>query len=313
MIPRERPRALQLEAAITRYEQEVRPLPGISDNAARSALIEQLIESLRRVRYVAVIQTRDIADERADPSSAIFNPLRAAILHSRADRLDEACWLVFLSVHFGEHSRAGWRYVRDVYGRLGDTPHWDWDTVTSDVADFRRWLDEHQASLKRAGEAHGFGNHRKYQSLDANSPNGTGAAVETYIEWVGPSRDHRLLLDEALVQAKCDPRVAFDTLYGSMRMVASFGRLARFDYLTMLGKLRLIGIEPGSTYMEGATGPVAGARLLCTGVVGSDVKLSTLDSWLVELESYLGVGMQVIEDALCNWQKSPMIFKPFRG
>jgi hypothetical protein len=291
----------------------VRPLPGISDDAARSAFIEQLIESLRRVRYVAVVQTRDIADKRADPSSAIFDPLRAAILLSRADRFNDACWLVFLSVHFGKHSRAGWRYVRDVYGRLGDTSFWDWHAVTSDVEDFRRWLHEHQASLKRPGEAGGFGNHRKYQSLDAESANGTGAAVETYIEWVGESRDHRMLFDEALAQAEGDPRVAFDTLYGSMRMIASFGRLARFDYLTMLGKLGLIGFEAGSTYMEGATGPVAGARLLCTGIQGSDVKLSILDSWLVELESYLDVGMQVIEDALCNWQKSPMVFKPFRG
>ena len=38
-----------------------------------------------------------------------------------------------------------------------------------------------------------------------------------------------------------------------------------------------------------------------------------LDRWLVELNNELKVGMQVLEDSLCNWQKSPEKFKPFRG
>ena len=32
--------------------------------------------------------------------------------------------------------------------------------------------------------------------------------------------------------------------------------------LTMVGKLQLANIEPGSTYMNGATGPLDGGRLL---------------------------------------------------
>jgi hypothetical protein len=34
---------------------------------------------------------------------------------------------------------------------------------------------------------------------------------------------------------------------------------------------------------------------------------------LVPLREELDVGFDVIEDALCNWQKSPAEFKPFRG
>ena len=30
---------------------------------------------------------------------------------------------------------------------------------------------------------------------------------------------------------------------------------------------------------------------------------SDLESWLAELSTILNVGMQVLEDALCNWQK----------
>jgi hypothetical protein len=34
---------------------------------------------------------------------------------------------------------------------------------------------------------------------------------------------------------------------------------------------------------------------------------------LIELDADLKVGMQVLEDALCNWQKSPAHFERFRG
>ena len=94
-----------------------------------------------------------------------------------------------------------------------------------------------------------------------------------------------------------------------MGVISRFGRLARFDYLTMIGKLGLAPIEPGSTYMQSSTGPVEGARLLFE----TNNSPKTLDRWLVDLGTQLKVNMQVLEDALCNWQKSPDRFVPFRG
>ena len=43
---------------------EVRELPGIEDLAVKAVLIEQILESIRRVRYVSVIRTRDISPLR---------------------------------------------------------------------------------------------------------------------------------------------------------------------------------------------------------------------------------------------------------
>jgi hypothetical protein len=167
--------------------------------------------------------------------------------------------------------------------------------------------------LKGDGTPRNFGNHRKYQSLDARTPTGTGAAFETYVEWVNPPRTHDMLFQEAYEECARDRKATFDHLYKSMSKVASFGRTARFDYLTMVGKIGLAPIEPGSTYMHGATGPLLGARLLFGGRTGATMERSRLDGWLVELGTHLGVGMQVLEDALCNWQKSPARFKRFRG
>ena len=93
-----------------------------------------------------------------------------------------------------------------------------------------------------------------------------------------------------------------------MTAVKRFGRTARFDYLTMIGKLGLGNIQPGSAYLLESTGPLKGARLLF-----GPATRATLETLTVQLGNRLDVGMQVMEDSLCNWQKSPGIFKPFRG
>lgn len=313
MRPRDRELAEQLEAALLSYDVTQRQLLGIRDSVVRETFIEQLLESIHRVRYVAVLRTRPLSERSADPNDEIFDPLKAAILHQRQGHIDEAFWLVFLFVHFGKHLKAGWRYARDIYGRLGGKDRWDWANTSTNSAGFRKWLDRHQEKLRPAGVPHGFGNHRKYESLAAYSDNGTGAVVESYVKWVGPSHSHEELIGEALRESRDNPRQAFEYLYRSMKAVRRFGRTARFDYLAMVGKLGLAQIEPGSAYIQGSTGPVVGARLLFSGRKDTDLSAAELDKWLVDLNDELRVGMQVLEDALCNWQKSPRVFQRFRG
>lgn len=312
MRPRDRELAQQLEMRLLSFEKK-KPLPGISDSAARATFIEQLLESIRRVKYVLVVKDRDISQRCTDPNDELFDPLKSAIVWKRQGHMDEAFWMIFLFVHFGKHVRAGWRYTRQIYGRLGDGTRWDWASTSADPTGFREWLHTHQAELKRKGEPGGFGNHRKYESLNACSHNGTGAVVESYVKWVGPSKTHHDIFDHKYRQAAGDPRTAFDLLYQSMHVVTRFGRTARFDYLAMVGKLGLAHIEPGSAYLRQSTGPVKGAQLLFAGHGNKAPRQSLLDGWLIDLDAELKVGMQVLEDALCNWQKSPQEFKKFRG
>jgi hypothetical protein len=303
----------KLEADLSSFGSDCHRLPGIAKKAERDAFLEQLVESIRRIRYISAIRERDISVLRANPNSELFDPIKAAIVRTREGQTDEAFWFVFLSVHFGKHRVNGWRLARDIYGRLGEEIVWDWVHVSCDPRGFRRWLRDAEFRLRNDGISRHFGNHRKYQSLDAQSDTGTGAAFESYVRWVRPPRTHRILFDEAYEQCGGDSRATFDLLYEAMKAVASFGRTARFDYLTMVGKLGLAPIEPGSTYMQGATGPLSGARLLFAGRSDANVTRARLDAWLVELGTNLGVGMQVLEDALCNWQKSPAEFHGFRG
>ena len=299
----------ELESRLLEYSSARRELPGIVDSPRRYSFIAQLVESVRRIRYVSAIRRRPISIRRVDPNDSLFDPLRASWLFQEWNCIEEAFWMVFLFVHFGKHRHYGWRYVRRIYGRLGSSDRWDWAAVSADPVGFRLWLKANLNGVKNSMCPGRFGNHRKYQSLDPDDPKGTGAAFESYVMWIDPPRTHQRFFSEALEVANNNPRAAFDDLYRSMDAVASFGRVARFDYLTMVGKLGLARIEPGSPYLSNSTGPLDGARLLFEGGGGP----ATLDGWAADLADFLGVGMQAMEDALCNWQKSPKVFEPFRG
>ena len=309
MRPGDRNLGGRLDGGLLTFHNQQRALPGMLLQGRRQALVEQMVESHRRVRFVQAISTRDVAPQRANPASILFDPLKAAIHFQRQGCIDEAFWMVFYFVHFGKHPRGGWRYAREVYGSLGGADTWDWATTSADPQRLLDWLHGNQHRIRRDGVAGGFGNHRKRQSLDPFHRTGTGSAFVTYVNWVDPTRGHEQLIQQALRVANGDRRMAFDILYHGMNDVASFGRLARFDYLTMLGKLGLADIEPGSPYLNGSSGPLKGAQLL----FGGGHSTQTLDDWAAQLGANLGLGMQVMEDSLCNWQKSPDHFLSFRG
>ena len=110
--------AHRLSTALVSFAAPHIPLPGIAFDAARETLVMQMVASVRRLDYTGILLKRPIDPARADPTSDLFDPERAAILHMRAGRTDEAVWLILLATHFGKHSRHGWRMLRDVYSGL---------------------------------------------------------------------------------------------------------------------------------------------------------------------------------------------------
>ncbi len=312
MRPKDKELAEELGTALESFVTNVHPLPGISAADSKQALIAQMLESLHRINYVPVILKREISEKRANPGSELFDPLKAAILKIRTGDIEEAFWLTFLYVHFGKNPKGGWRYVREIYGGRSDRVVWNWSAVSADCAAFRTWLDGNRAFLERKNPPGGFGNHRKYENLDAMGDNASGAAIASYVNWVAPPRSHQQMVAHAVAHTSGNKFNVFDYLFRSMEAVRRFGRTAKFDYLAMLGKLELAPIAPGSAYMTGATGPLFGARLLFHGGRNAG-SVRELDTLLLRLDEYLKVGMQVIEDSLCNWQKSPRVFKAFRG
>jgi len=295
-----------LEKKISSYKGY--PLPGINSKASKYCLIMQMVDSIRRIEYVKVISSKSLDETCIIPNLNGFNPLKAAIWHNRNGNLDDAFWLVFLAIHFGKHSVDGWNHVRNVYGKFGEVEFWSWINIIQNIDDFKLWLNINNARLKENGT---FSNHRRYQSLDAYSQYGTGSTIESYINWIGNDGSHRDFLYNIINIVGDEPRELFKELYKSMNSVIGFSRLGKFDFLTMIGKLELIEIEPNSTYIAGATGPKTGAEML----FGIKETPRILDSMLADLEVHLGLyfGMQVLEDSICNWQKSPESYEYFRG
>ncbi len=296
-------RAVALEAQLLAFHQNNMPLNGVTPPENMLAFVWQLIDSIQRVTYVKTIRARAISAERADPRSSSFDPIRAAVA---AGQTEEAFWLVFLATHCGYNLRTKWRLSAELYGASTSAP-WTWVRVLNDPEAYADWVEDHYDTF--TGK---FGNHRKYESLKPGAK-GTGAVVRSYVDWITTFGSHAAMVAQAQAQANGNARRAFNVLYEQMRAVMRFGRTGRFDYLTMLSKVGLANIEADSTYMDEATGPKRGARLLFDGQIDSNTGARVLESRVAALERHLGVGMQVMEDAMCNWQKSPNIYQAFRG
>lgn len=284
------------------------PLPGLPTPAHEHAFILQLCDSVRRIQYIDAIKQRPIDPNRLNPHGAIFDPLRAAIQYMNGGDIDEAFWLTFLFVHFGKNLRSSYRLLRSVYGKLNTTPYWTWGNVVSDIDGFKLWLDTNTGTLRKQGS---FGNHRKFQSLKAYSNAGTGATIESYCNLIG--NDHPLFLSQIDANTLNDPKQLFDYLFKLFSArIKGFARLAVFDFVTMLGKIGLINVEPRSPYIQKATGPKSGTRLLFATTQASNKELN---DFLTDFGNHLNLpfAMQVVEDAVCNWQKSPDNYIQFRG
>ncbi len=310
----ERDRASKLQGLLGKYEHDVAQLPGIRAAAAIECPVAQLIDSVRRIEFVHAIRDGRHDQRRKQPGSGLFDPLRAAVLHCREGRSDEAFWLVFLATHFGKHGEDGWRLTEAIYGSLDQGRLWDWRRTSRALPDFRAWVAANEAVLRGGdGVSRRFSNHRKYESLKAHSKKGLPTVVESYVAWVTRSGTHQGLVRELHKQVGQNPREVFAAMYRSMDEVMRFGRLGKFDYLAMLGKLGIAPLEPNSAYLREATGPLSGARLLFAGDTEDATMDAHLDSKLEGLDGYLGIGMQALEDALCNWQKSPRAYEYFKG
>lgn len=285
-------------------------LPGVSDEDKRGCLSQQIVDSLRRIRYAHFIRDRRLSTQCSVPYSGCFDPLRAAVIQCRAGDYDDAWWLVFLATHFGKHHEDGWALTESVYGALNEQKPWNWNEVIKNRANHLNWLRVHHAELSKFR----FSNHRKYRTNNPNSDRGTPAVIESYLNWLEEYGSHSELVRGAHRVVGQNPKETFGYIYNSMRPVKQFGRLGRFDFLTMIGKLGIAPVEPDSAYLkDNATGPLAGANLLFAGAKDAATPVKVLEEKLHALEAELGVGFQVLEDALCNWQKSPDKYERFRG
>lgn len=292
----------RLDRRLRDLESQTGALRGIRTPSRRNTLLMRIVESQRRDRYVALLEARSRPTTFLT-SRTRFDPPRAVIAARNLGDYDEACWLAFLMTHFAAHRKHGWTALREVYFGGSDDP-WTWPTICASVSDFRDWLDTAADAIRLAGGR--FGNHRKYESLGGWTANGTGNVVSSYVSWVGPEHSH---VTRFTSFAGPSEEERFDQAFRSVRQVHRFGRLGAFDYLMNLSRFRLLEVRPGHAYLAGASGPRRGAALL----FGDQLSTAEIHNRTILFGDTLGIGFDIVEDAVCNWQKSPSTFMPFRG
>lgn len=286
-------------------KQEI-DLPGIDSYPEEHTFIKQILDSTKRIQYLKIIQDRGCSISRANPYTNGFNPLMGAVALLNENNYDEACWLVFLYVLFGKDKR-GYGLLKSFYNRLGDenSLH-SYHYVVQNLDEVGEWIEVNRAALKANGN---FGNHRKYESLK-NSPKGIINTIRSYIELMHLGHEEYF---ESIINIVGNDRFKlFDYLYKDFSKIFRYGRLSIFDHLTMLGKLNIIEIEPASCYIKDATGPKDGLKDLLN-LQNIDNKTLEQVSIIISNHLKLPFKMQILEDALCNWQKSKTVYIRFKA
>jgi hypothetical protein len=300
-------RVQEISDALASHSKNVRLLAGIADPQAREALAMQIMASLRRDEFFEIIQHRGpISADRADPNSPRFEAELGVVHFLQNGMYDEAAWLIFLMVALAKPGGSGWARLKDVYGKLG-LGRWSWQEVAAAPSAFEGWLAQRWNAI--GGK---FGNHRKYASLRPDSAFPFGRAVTEYVTWVNADGGHQALFGRLLREGGNDPHSIFDRFYKALP-IKGFGRLGRFDWVAMLARYSFTPAEAGSAYLQDATGPKAGIKLLFENDSKSKTSHAALQSWLDDLDVDLKVGMEVLEDSICNWQKTPLTFTHFKG
>ena len=304
----------EIENRIASFQYKNSPALGAQSPARRETLSRQIIDSLRRTDFVKTISGKPVSALRCDPGSHLFDPLKASIHYRNHGLFDEAHWITFLGTHFGKNETQGWKLAAKVYGGLQNQPFWTWARASQDPDGITKWLYSNRTYFLDPKNNLKFSNHRKYEALDTQSQNHTGEVAASYIRWVLQHGDHRTLMNNIQANVGQNPHEVFDGLYSEMKKnVLRFGRLGVFDHVCMIGKLDLAPVEPGSTYIGPATGPRRGANLLLFNNPNANTPARELEPALIDFGQHVGMGMQEVEDSLCNWQKSPDVYKFFKG
>lgn len=287
-------RANTIMDEINDFNHNITILPAAAFPLEIDVLSRQLVDSINRVDYFQKVQSRPISLVRTDPTHALFDPIRA-ILYYKNHNLDEAFWLAFLMIHFGENYHSKWKLTKTFYGNLGQAPKLTWANVSNNPSLIDSWV----SNMQNSGIKLKFGNHRKYESFSHLKD-----VITFYIQLVNNKGGHTQLFTPHPNETA---KEQFHRLFKELKFY-KFGRLGMFDYLSLIYKTQLANIEADTCYIKGSTGPKMGAKRLF-----GDLSNERLDDLAIQLANYLNIGYQEFEDAICNWQKSPNQYVCYSG
>jgi hypothetical protein len=115
-----------------------------------------------------------------------------------------------------------------------------------------------------------------------------------------------------------EDEIEFHKMYLLSQNIPNFGRLGGFDFTSSLTKLKFNIKEPKSMYADHSTGPLQALELLLKLTNNNASKTSQkqlgsdLMDWFLKNTNIFMAG-QVLEDAICNWQKNTIKYIRYSG
>jgi hypothetical protein len=258
------------------------------DSAKLNILARQTYDSIRRIRIYDTYKIK--ANDAVANQMSFSHTSNPFVLAQRKDlSFQERVWVVYLATYFGKSKNSGW----DLFKRASFKPDQSiikFEQIKDDIDSYFKYLssiDFFQGCT--------FSNHRKYTAKELNGSKGLFRSIDYFVK---------------NIQIYCpEVEMDFHDMFLLSIKIPNFGRLAGFDFTSSLAKLDLNVKEPTSMYADHSTGPLQALGLLLkltgnnTAIVYQRELGSDLMSWFLTNSTIFMVG-QVLEDAICNWQKN---------
>ena len=262
-----------------------------------NTLARQTNDSIRRIEIYRSYRERAI---HAVNKGLDFNHTSIPfVLAQRSDlSQNNRLWILYLAIYFGKSNQSGWElFNRATFDRKKSIMLFQ--DIQKDLDKYFRYL----ASFDFF-EGCSYSNHRKFTAKRLTGEKGVFESMEYFAENIN--------------QYSFEHRNDFHSIYKTAQKIPNFGRLAAFDFASSLVKCGFDIAEPESMYGENSTGPLNAISLLLrltNGDSSQKAKLqlcSDLMEWFQKNSNIFMVG-QVLEDAVCNWQKNSSTYIGYKG
>ncbi len=255
-----------------------------------NCLSYQMVDSIRRVTIFRTYFDRARQAEKKNLSYLhTSNPFTLAQRSSLT--METRVWYIYVATYFGKSNTSKWKLFNKA------TFKDDHSLITlEDILENREDYFSYLRGLNFFNNGK-YSNHRKYTKKSLDGGKGVFSSFYFLIENL-----------DLFTPAKATP---FEEVYRNALKIPNFGRMAAFDFTCNLCKCGLYVNEPESMYQSHSTGPLSALNdmLILSGVknVTKNLQISLGDELLSWFKTNSDIYMlaQVLEDSICNWQKSP--------
>lgn len=273
-------------------------LGGTFNDDVINVLSLQTIDSIRRISiYKTYRKKAEQAEAQNLPYSHTSNPFTLSQRDSLS--LNSKAWYIYLATYFGKSDTSNWKLFNNAVFREDGTLI-DLESILENREEYFDYLRSFDFFKETK-----YSNHRKYIAKSLDGDRGVLRSMDYFLDNIN--------------DFACSDPTDFHLVYKKSHKIPNFARMGAFDFTSSLCKCNLNIKDPESMYLEGSTGPLKALKdMLKLSGLNKSSKAEQISfgnellNWFME-NSDIEIAAQVIEDAICNWQKSPNHYERYFG